>query len=166
MKKIVFISCFLFILQYTFSQKLSLEPHPYSEELKSGNQAWFSLELTNDTNKDIAVFNSPMKDYGVGGYEYTITCNGEEVVRGSTRQLDTNEFYSEKSVMVLNPGKTRSLLGIRFLLPEAGKYVVNVTYYQDPAGMVKGWAKNKKAVKVVRNITKYKAELVEEFYVD
>ncbi len=165
MKKTIFTIVLAGLIHLLNAQELKLELNPNSDAIEVGNKAWYSLVLTNNTGEDLILFNSPMSNYGVGGYEYTISCNGNQILYRVTRGLDTNEKFGEKRISSLSPGKSKTLLGFSFPLKEAGKYIINVTYYQDPSGLVEEWAENKKAKKIAKTITTYKVELNEEIVV-
>lgn len=63
--------------------------------------------------------------------------------------------------------ESKTILGLRsFPLNEAGKYDIQITYYQDPAGLVDRWAENKKAKKSAQGITKFNVKLNETIEVE
>jgi len=108
-----------------------------------------------------------MSDYGVGGFEYTISCNGNQILHRSTDGSDTNEGFGENRIGKLPPGESKTILGLRsFPLNEAGKYDIQITYYQDPSGLVDRWAENKKAKKSAQGITKFNVKLNETIEVE
>lgn len=165
MKLYFFLFLLLASLSFSSAQSLTVEPNPNAKPIKVGNNAWFSLRLTNDTDKPMNLFLSPMKEYGAGGYEYTVTCNGKVVHERTTSSLDTNSKYEDNRFKTLDPGKSQILLGINFPLKTAGAYQLTISYFQDPTKLDVRYAGSGKAKKLAKKITPYTAKMVHEFTV-
>jgi len=167
MKQIFILFAVIAFSQVMLAQKLSLELNPGSEAVELGKKVWYNLVLTNDTDETMKLFLSPLSQYKLGGYEYTISFNGSPIVERSTWPDDSNSRYRENRIKNLYTGESRTLLGLsQFTIKEKGVYEIELTYYQDASNMNKKWAKNGKAKKLASNITTYRANLKETIVIE
>ncbi len=167
MKHLIVLVLFLALLYTADAQTLSLDLKPASDPIELGNKAWYGLKITNDTDENLVLFRNMMQEYGVGGYEYTVLCNGKEILHKKTWGLDTNSKFKEQQIVQLAPGDSQGLLGLwKIKLEEPGEYEIRLTYFQDPSGLDGRYAKNGKAKKLAKTITSFKTEIVHKFDVE